>query len=118
MSIVVSSEESQSARRVSGGVFLSRSARQIASPPTAVIRARGTGMLRPGASTPLGRKQLGDELAEDDRLSVGDEVGRTGLAPLRRQNQPLDRVIDVGGRGQVTAAADPGETPGLDRRDQ
>ena len=65
----------------------------------------------------LGAQQLGDELAEDDRLAVGDEVGLARAALLGGQDQALDDVVDVGGVGDVAAAADPGEAARFDRRD-
>ena len=63
----------------------------------------------------LGAQHRGDELAEDDRLAVGDEVGLAGRAPLGRQQQALDDVVDVGRVGDVAAAADPGPFARLDR---
>ena len=75
-------------------------------------------MLRFGASHALRRQQAGDELAELDRLAVGDEVGRAAGALLGGQDEALDDVVDVGRRGQVVAAADPREAPAADQVDE
>ena len=63
----------------------------------------------------LRAEQLRDELAEDDRLAVGDEVDAAGAPALGAQHQALDDVVDVRRRGAVAPAADPGEAPLLDR---
>src|SRR3954447_16034830 len=62
----------------------------------------------------LGADQLGDKVAKDDTLGVGDEVDLAIGSPLARQQQPVDDVVDVGGSGRVAPAADPGEAPGAD----
>ena len=49
----------------------------------------------------LGAQHRGDELAEDDRLAVGDEVGLAGPALLGGEDQALDDVVDVGRVGDV-----------------
>jgi hypothetical protein len=64
------------------------------------------------------RQQLGDELAEDDGLAVGDEIGLAGPAAFRRQDQPLDDVVYVGRVGDVAAAADPRKFALFDRLDK
>ena len=84
MSIVHSSADSQTARRVRGGVDSFRSTAQTPSAAPASGFATAIGALRSGISTPAVRHQLGDELAEDDRLAVGDEVGVARLALASR----------------------------------
>ena len=67
-----------------------------------------------GRHHPFGGEHLGDELAQDDRVAVGDEVGLPRRAPLGPQHETLDDVADVGDRGQVPTASDPGEASLLD----
>jgi hypothetical protein len=55
----------------------------------------------------LGTQQRGDELAEDDGLAVGDEVGFTAAAFERRQQQSFDEVVDVNDVHELLAATDP-----------
>jgi hypothetical protein len=43
----------------------------------------------------LGLQQRRDELAEDDRLAVGDKVRFTAAAFERCQQQSFDGVVDV-----------------------
>ena len=68
--------------------------------PPAAPRSR-PGRLRSGGSTPWVCEHLGDELAEDDRLAVGDEVGLARPALLGGEQQSLDDVVDVGRVGDV-----------------
>ena len=70
----------------------------------------------------LGLEQPGEELAEHDRVTVGDEVGLAGTPARRAPDQALDGVVHVRDRGQVASTADPGEAPAAhqldDRRQQ
>ena len=113
-----SCEETQTANLVSGGSPPSGSSRQAAS------RDRGAAAGEPRRDRAIRRldalrlQQLGDELAKDHRLAVGDEVGLSASASLGRDQQALDDVVDVGGVGAVPPAADPGEPARLDRGDE
>ena len=117
MSIVHSCEESQSASRVSGGSPPSGSSRQAASSPRRRARRASAGHRAGRRLDPLRLEQLGDELAEDDRLAVGDEVGLARApvrAPSSRPSTTLSTcVVSV----RCRAAADPGELARLDRGD-
>ena len=62
----------------------------------------------------LGPHHRGHELTEDDGLVVGDEVGLARATLPSRQQHPLDHVVDMGGVGDVAAAADPGPAAVLD----
>ena len=88
------------------------------SEAAAATRATEGGVFRSGGRHALCPEQLGDELAENHRLAVGDEVDAAGPAALGSQHQPMDHVVDVGGGRAVAAAADPGEALLLDRRDE
>ena len=108
---------SQERNVVIGGSPFSGSSFQAASETAAIGLAVQAGRLRSGGSTPWVSQHRGDELAEDDRLVVGDEVGLARPALLGGQHHSLDHVVDVGGVGDVAAAADPGPAAFLDRRD-
>ena len=86
-------------------------------PPGAA--ATGRGMLRFGGVDALGGEQARDELAEDDRLAVGDEVDaaracRASRARTRPSTTLSTWVVEV----RWPPAADPREAPGADGRDE
>ena len=115
MSSVHSCEAAQSAKRVSGGAPFSGSARQA---ELAAAGHRAGDPARDGAVgrlDALGSQQLGDELAKDDVLAVGDEVGLASAALASAEDKALDDVVDVGDRGPVGAAVDPSKRPRLRR---
>ena len=75
-------------------------ARHAASPPPATARARPRGIAAVRRLDALRREQAGDELAEDVRLAVGDEVaprrGAPFSAPSTRPSTTLSTcVVDV-----------------------
>ena len=74
----------------------------------------GAGQASIGRHYPLRGEHLGDEIAQDDRVAVGDEVDLPRRAALRPQHEALDDVVDVGDRGQVAPPTDPGEATLLD----
>ena len=64
------------------GADSGRSAPQTPSPTAGErLRPAPTGTLRVGHLDARGGQQLGDEVAEDDRLAVGDEVGIAAARP-------------------------------------
>ena len=115
MSIVVSSDESHSAIRVSGGAPGSGSRRHAPSLAAARPARDPRGHLPIARLEALGGEQVGHELAELDGLAVRHEVRLAGLAALGAQDESLDHVVHVRGRGVVAAAADPGEALLADR---
>ena len=106
MSIVHSCEASQYASRVTGGWPRSGRTRQPASADGR--RARDAARQRlVGQLDALRGEQPRHELAEHDRLAVGDEVDAAGRALGGPEPQALDDVVDVRRRRAVPAAADP-----------
>lgn len=95
--------------RVSGGEPGSGSARQAASPPTASAPATAVGIDRPGGVTPLRPEHLRDEVAEDGRGAVGDEVDLARRAALGREPQAVDDIVDMRRVRALAPTADPGE---------
>ena len=111
--MVVSRADTHTARRVRGGLPGSGRTRQAVSPTAASALATGAGSDRPGGVTLRG-EQAGDEVAEDDRLAVGDEVDLTGSAALGAQQRPWTAlsmcVVDVRCRPPPIHAKRPART--------
>ena len=116
--MVVSSAETQYAKRVSGGRPGSGSAPQAVSPATARACATGRGIERSCGVQALGGQQPRDEVAEDHGRAVGDEVGAARRAALGAEHQALDGVVEVRGRRAMAPAADPRPPPAADHRAQ
>jgi hypothetical protein len=63
----------------------------------------------------LGREVLREEVAELDRLAVGEKVNLAALSLLRREERALDDVDHVACRREVAPSADPAEASLLHR---
>src|SRR5450759_1786563 len=67
----------------------------------------GRGNVAPLWLDALRREQLADELTKHDRLAVRNEIRMPRTALGGAEDQPLDRVIHVRRRSEMTPAANP-----------